>query len=272
MSTTPRIQLVVLDWAGTAIDFGCFAPVEPFQRTLATLGVEVSVSEARQPMGLEKLAHLRAILALPSVAARVLAARAKPFSDEEVQAAFERSFVPAQMACVRDRSELISGLLPAVAWLRERKIKLATTTGYFPEAAELAYGAAAEQGYSPDVNVNGKDLPAGRPAPWMLFKCMQLTGVYPPVSVLKVGDTVPDILEGRNAGCWSTGVVHSSSEVACSEAEWNGLTASEQAQRSAACVKTLQTAGAHATIATIASLPELVEQINARLAQGERPA
>jgi phosphonoacetaldehyde hydrolase len=48
------IRLVVFDWAGTVIDFGCCAPVAAFRDAFAKLGVPVSVAEARAPMGLHK--------------------------------------------------------------------------------------------------------------------------------------------------------------------------------------------------------------------------
>ena len=47
-----RINAVILDWAGTTVDFGSFAPtqifVEAFRRAF---GVEITLAEARVPMG-----------------------------------------------------------------------------------------------------------------------------------------------------------------------------------------------------------------------------
>ena len=72
---TPRIKLVVLDWAGTAVDHGSFAPVAAFVAAFRGRGVEVTAQQARAPMGLEKRDHLRALARLPEDYRRVIALR-----------------------------------------------------------------------------------------------------------------------------------------------------------------------------------------------------
>jgi hypothetical protein len=66
-----RINAVILDWAGTTVDFGSFAPtqifVEAFRRAF---DVDVTLAEARVPMGLGKWQHIEALGKLPSVDAR----------------------------------------------------------------------------------------------------------------------------------------------------------------------------------------------------------
>lgn len=52
-----------------------------------------------------------------------------------------------------------------------------------------------------DASVTVDDVPAGRPAPYMIFRAMELTGVIAVRSVIKVGDTPVDLLEGDNAQC-----------------------------------------------------------------------
>ena len=56
-----RINAVILDWAGTTVDFGSFAPtqifVEAFRQAFA---VEITLEEARVPMGLGKWQHIAA--------------------------------------------------------------------------------------------------------------------------------------------------------------------------------------------------------------------
>lgn len=40
-----RIEGVILDWAGTAVDFGCFAPVNVFIDIFHNAGIEVTMAE-----------------------------------------------------------------------------------------------------------------------------------------------------------------------------------------------------------------------------------
>lgn len=266
-----QIRLVVFDWAGTTVDHGCFAPVRPFIEALAHYGVEVSVAQAREPMGLEKRDHLRALLQMPEVEAQWQKLRGHAPSEAELNEMYTEQFIPRQMSCVRDASKLVPGMLDCVGALRQRGIKIATTTGYFREAAELAYAAGREQGYDPDLNLNPSDVPAARPAPWMMFRAMETLGVYPPAAVLKIGDTIPDILEGRNAGAWSIGVTRTGSDVGLSEAEAAALPADELRAKMDRAAATLREAGAHAVIDSVAQLPELLGEIEGRLARGEAP-
>jgi phosphonoacetaldehyde hydrolase len=88
---------------------------------------------------------------------------------------------------------------------------------------------------------------------------------------VKVGDTVPDIGEGLSAGAWSVGVVRSSSDVGCTAPEWAALPPPEQRRRSASCRAKLLAAGAHAVVDTLAELPAVLDELDARLGRGERP-
>src|SRR5262249_49245934 len=149
-------------------------------------------------------------------------ARGRPWEEQDVEALFH-AFIPFQMEVLDRHSQVVPGLLETVEALRRRNLRIAGTTGYFREAAERVAAAAPAQGYVPDHNVGAEEVPAGRPAPWMIFRNMEALDVYPPLTVLKVGDTVPDIQEGLNAGVWSTGVTATSSAVGCTEAEFEFL-------------------------------------------------
>lgn len=271
MRQLDRLQLVVLDWAGTTIDHGCFAPVAPFIESFAAVGVTISVDQARAPMGLHKKDHIRAILQTPPVAQQFRARHGRDWSEQDVSDIFIDHFTPAQLDAVQHHSRLVPGLLDCIERLRARQLKIGTTTGYFREAAERAYAAAAEQGYRPDCNLRPDDVPAARPAPWMIFRIMEALDVYPPAAVVKVGDTAPDIAEGRNAGVWSVGVTHTGSFVGCTAEELAALSNRERDARVANAQKKLLDAGAHFVIGTVVDLPELIERIDKKLQQGERP-
>jgi phosphonoacetaldehyde hydrolase len=265
------IKLVVFDWAGTTVDHGCFAPVQPFVEALRRSGVEITAAQARGPMGLEKRDHLRALLSLPDARAQWRAVHGSGVTDSDIERIFTGDFVPLQLASVASSSTLIDGLLVCIEALRVLGIKIGTTTGYFAEAAELCYEAAAKQGYAPDCNVNPGDVTTGRPAPWMIFRNMELLGVYPPTAVVKVGDTLPDISEGLNAGCWSVGVSATGSEVALHAYELAALAPDDRAEHIERARKTLADGGAHYVIESVRDLPELLDEIESRVRRGEVP-
>ena len=264
------IRLVVFDWAGTTVDYGCFAPVAAFIGAFARHGVAVTAEQARGPMGLHKSDHIRAMLQMPAVAAAWITAHGREWADADVEAIF-REFMPMQLDVLDQHSRLIPGLLECVEELYRRGMKIGGTTGYFRAAADRVRAAAAAQGYAPEFSFCPEDVAAGRPAPWMIFRNMEAAGVFPPATVVKVGDTVPDIEEGRNAGVWSIGVSQTSSEVGCTEAEFAALSDEEKRQRVTGAELKLMDAGAHAVIPTVADLPNLLLELDARLLRGEHP-
>jgi phosphonoacetaldehyde hydrolase len=264
------IRLVVFDWAGTTVDFGSCAPVAPFVEAFAHNGVEVSPAEARGPMGVHKLDHVRALFSLPAVAARWRDRHARNWTEADVATVYQ-AFIPLQMEVLPAFAEPIDGVPAAVDDLHRRGIKIGGTTGYFRAAAERLAAAALRKGYAPDVGLCPDDVPAGRPAPWMIFRIMETTGVCPPAAVVKIGDTVPDIEEGRNAGVWTVGVSHTGSAVGCTAEEFAALPAQERFDRIAAATRTLLAAGAHDVIPSAAEAPALVDRLNERLARGDRP-
>lgn len=268
--TAPEIKLVVFDWAGTTIDFGCLAPAEAFVAAFAARGVIVTLAEARAPMGLHKKDHIRAMLRNDVIAWRWREATGWDWTEASVEELYA-DVTPRQVEAAGTYSTLIADVIPTVEELRARGIKVAATTGYFREAAAVVQGAGKRQGYVPDFAICADDVPAGRPAPWMIFRCMEALGVYPPSAVVKVGDTVVDIEDGRNAGCWSVGVIDSSNEMGLAEAEFHALSEPEKDARREAVAARFTEAGAHGVIDTLAELPEMLDEFAEHLRTGGRP-
>ncbi len=241
----------------------------PFVETLRRHGVDVSVDAVRQPMGLAKLDHLRALLAASGATAQWRARHGADVRDEDIERIYIEDFVPLQLESVSRASTLISGTLPCVAALRERGVKIGTTTGYFGAAAELCWNAAKQQGFAPDCNVHAEQVAGGRPAPWMLFRIMEMLAVYPPRSVVKVGDTLPDIEEALNAGAWSVGVIATGSELGLTEAELDALPADERTRRTSEVRTKFLAAGAHYVINSVADLPALLPEIETRMLEAD---
>jgi phosphonoacetaldehyde hydrolase len=264
LSTASRdIRLVVFDWAGTTIDHGCFGPVAAFVAVFASHGIEVTVDQARGPMGLHKKDHLREMLHLPQVCERWRQVHQRDWNEQDVETLY-RAFVPLQLEVIEQHSQLVPGVLECVAELRRRGMRIAGTTGYFREAAECVYRAARQQGFEPDYSVCAEDVAEGRPAPWMVFRAMEALRVYPPAAVVKVGDTVPDIGEGLHAGAWSVGVTAASSAVGCTAEQLAALPQEVRRALLQSARNSLLDAGAHAVIESLAELPELLTDLASR--------
>lgn len=264
MNPPRTIRLVVLDWAGTTVDFGCFAPVASFAMALRRHGISVTDEQVRRPMGLAKLDHLRALLSIPDLSDQWRARHGRAWDEADLDRIYRDDYVPLQMEAIAGHDRLVPGLLPVVEALRARGLKVATTTGYFRDAARLVFDSATRQGYVRDLDVLPDEVLAGRPAPWMIFRAMETLGVYPPSSVVKVGDTPADIAEGRNAGAWSVGVIASGSGVGLTESAWAALPDGDRSEIVESVRLEFERAGAHASIETLAELPGLIEELERR--------
>ena len=264
------VKAVVLDWAGTAVDFGCMGPVASFIQAFAAHGVGVSVEEARAPMGKEKKEHVRLMLRMPSVAGKWLRTHGHmpdETSLEAIYAAVEGHMVQAIAA----HATPVPGLIPFITAVRAAGIRVGSCTGYTaPMVAQLA-PAAARLGYAPDVVVCSSDVPAGRPHPWMCFQNAIQLGIFPMETMVKIGDTVPDIQEGLNAGMWTIGVTDTSSMMGLTQDEFVSLSVQERNVRRGIVARQLQEAGAHYLAESVADCFPVVEEINGRLANGESP-
>ena len=62
-----KVSCIIMDWAGTAVDFGCFAPLNVFLSVFREKGLDITYRQAREPMGLLKVDHIRAILEMDPV-------------------------------------------------------------------------------------------------------------------------------------------------------------------------------------------------------------
>jgi len=264
------VQAVLLDWAGTTMDFGCMAPAVVFALVFERQGVPITMDEARAPMGAHKRVHIQKITQLDAVRSRWQEVHGRPPTDDDVDAMFE-DFVPLQLECLSRYSALIPGTLQAIAALRQRGIRIGSTTGYTTEMTAINLRDAERQGYKPDSTVSASEMPAGRPYPFMCLQNAINLQVDCVAACVKVDDTIPGVEEGLNAGMWSVGLAVSGNEVGLSLADWQALPAAEQKVKRERAYRRMLQSGAHYVVDTIADLLPCIDNIEARLRRGERP-
>ena len=131
-----KIQGVLLDWAGTTMDYGCMAPAVVFVEVYKRQGVPITMDEARAPMGAHKRVHIQKISQLDTVKQRWQAKHGGPPTEADVDRMFG-DFVPLQLECLSNYSQMIPGALEAVAAMRSRGMKIGSTTGYLREMMEM---------------------------------------------------------------------------------------------------------------------------------------
>ena len=264
------LKAVILDWAGTTMDYGCFAPAVVFVDVYQRKNVPISIEQARIPMGAHKKVHIREISFMEDVAARWQEVHGRKPTEDDIEAMFQ-DFVPLQLKCLADYADLIPGTVEAVARFRERGLKIGSSTGYMGEMMELLLEEARKRGYEPDASVCASDVPAGRPHPWMCLENAKKLEVYPMESIVKIGDTLPDIWEGLNAGMWTIGLARTGNEMGLTLKEIDELDPETCERRLKRAYDRLAQAGAHYVVDGIGDVEPLLDEIQARLSRGDKP-
>ena len=267
-----KVRAVILDWSGTTADAYVLAPAVVFVDVFRKHGVGISMAEARGPMGLRKDLHIKALCAVPEIAGRWEDVHGSRPGQREVDAMFA-DFVPRQLACLREYTTLLPGVAETTRRLQAEGIRIGSTTGFTRAMVDVLEEEARKQGYVPDASVAGDEVANGaRPKPFMLYRNLDLLDVHPIQSVLKVDDTVSGVGEALEAGCWGVGVARYSNYMDIDSFEHEkSLSEAEMQRRLAFTRETLGKAGAHYVIDTLGELPAVIEDVNARLARGEKP-
>ena len=184
-------DLVVLDMAGTTIDDGQHV-YRVLGETAKAHGANPTEADIARWHGAAKHEALRSLL--------TTAGGTPP--DTEVLATVVDDFRARLMtAYVQHPPVPLPGVPEALAALRSAGIRVALTTGFDHEiVGSLLKALGWEADSVVDAVVCGSDVPAGRPAPFMIFRAMEQLGVTDVARVLVAGDTPRDLEAGTNAG------------------------------------------------------------------------
>jgi len=251
---------VLLDWAGTTIDHGSCGPAGVFRSIFAARGVEITAAEARGPMGRAKRDHIATIAAGQRVAAAWREQHGSNCSDAAIDAMYT-DFLPLQKQAVSRSSDMIPGVVAAVAELRQLGAVIGSSTGYTRELMDVVEPIAASQGYAPDCTCTADEVAAGRPEPLLNQLAARKLGVKLGPQVVVVDDTLVGIEAGLRSGCTTIGVSRTGNLLGLSLAETEALREEELQERLARVTARLLEAGAHHVIESVADLPKLLRQL-----------
>ncbi len=267
-----KVKGLVLDWSGTVADAYVIAPAVVFVEVFKKQGVEISMLEARGPMGLRKDLHIKALTETPEIRERWTRIKGKAPGQADVDAMFA-DFVPMQLDCLRQYTGLLPGVAKVCKKMQKDGLKIGVSTGFVRSMVDILLEDAIKQGFTPDATVAGDEVAHGaRPKPFMVYRNLDLMDIHPIQAVVKVDDTTSGIGEALEGGCWGVGVARYSNYMDIDTIEVaEKMPKAEIERRVAATRDILRKAGAHYVIDSIVELPEVIDDINARLARGEKP-
>ncbi|GAB3620730.1 phosphonatase-like hydrolase [Glutamicibacter endophyticus] len=192
-------ELVVMDMAGTTIDE--HGDVYRALRTaVEETGAEVIADNLQRWMGADKVEAIDALLRLGGIEA----------SDALVRQQFDRFRELLAELYAQNPPVALEGVEKALRELASRGLKIALTTGFSADVAEpilRGLGWRVGEGELLDAVVTSDEVAAGRPAPYMIHRAMERTGVQDVRSVISVGDTIVDVLSAHRAGAHPVAVL-----------------------------------------------------------------
>lgn len=190
-------ELVIFDFAGTMLrDDG--AVLAAYRRALAKHDIPFTEAELAARRGAAKRAVFRELAGRPARTPTSDARADRALADFE--AALRQEYTAGEVAP-------IEGAEATAGWLKERGVKIALSSGFDRGLVELLVGRLGWERLFGCV-LAAEDAPAGRPAPYLIFRAMMQLGAHAVARVAVVGDTPLDLAAGTNAGAgWVIGVM-----------------------------------------------------------------
>jgi phosphonatase-like hydrolase len=194
------VALVVFDIAGTTLKDNNEVALA-FQEALQAFGYTVPLEKINPLMGYEKGEAIRRMLE----EYEELEVLITPAYIQQIH----QQFLSIMVRYYNEATDLmpLPGVEEVFDRLKESGIKRALNTGFSKSITDVILQRLAWVPEKVDYVISSSEVPAGRPAPFMIESLMQQAGVPDAKQVIKVGDTEVDIREGRNAGClYSIGI------------------------------------------------------------------
>lgn len=188
-----NIQLVVFDMAGTVVNEDNVV-YKTLQKAINQQGLDLTLDFVLEHgAGKEKHQAIKDILAHVDS------------GEIDSQTVYENFKVLLDKAYDSLTVTSFEGVVSLLKELRLKNIKIALNTGYTtPIAERLLEKMNWVKGDHYDALITADDVLFGRPNPDMIFEAMEVLNILEPEKVLKAGDSIIDIQEGKNAHCGIT--------------------------------------------------------------------
>ncbi|PKA98161.1 phosphonatase-like hydrolase [Flavobacteriaceae bacterium MAR_2009_75] len=190
-----NIELAVFDMAGTVVNEDNVV-YKTLQKAINENGYDLSLAYVLEHgAGKEKHQAIKDILA--TVGADPVQEPSEPIF-ENFKNLLDEAYKTLEVTT-------FEGVEASLANLKSQGIKIALNTGYNRKIAELLLQKMNwKQGEQYDALVTADDVTKGRPDPAMILEAMKVLDVQDSKKVIKAGDSIIDIEEGKNADCIAT--------------------------------------------------------------------
>lgn len=184
------LKMIVFDMAGTTVDEQNVV-YKTLHRAIREAGFELSLDDVlRQGAGKEKMQAIVDIL------------QDKHLEKSELQVIYNKFLLLLDEAYQHLEVVPQPGAVEIFYYLKAQNIKVVLNTGYNQQTADqLLAKLNWKVGVEIDAIITASQVRANRPQPDMILLAMEQMGITNCEEVAKVGDSIIDIEEGKNAGC-----------------------------------------------------------------------
>jgi phosphonatase-like hydrolase len=184
------LKMIVFDMAGTTVDEQNVV-YKTLHRAIREAGFELSLDDVlRQGAGKEKMQAIVDIL------------QDKHLEKSELQVIYNKFLLLLDEAYQHLEVVPQPGAVEIFYYLKAQNIKVVLNTGYNQQTADqLLAKLNWKVGVEIDGLITASQVRANRPQPDMILLAMEQMGITNCDVVAKVGDSIIDIEEGKNAGC-----------------------------------------------------------------------
>lgn len=260
-----KIKAVIFDWAGTLIDHGCQAPMEAFELAFQEiLDLKLSREKIAPFMGMAKREHIKCIL--QEIWDDLIVNQQQTSEIESLTDKIYDSFQEHLRHTVLNHLDITPHTFEIIKKLRENGIAIGSTTGYNSETIMQIFDKLGKETIDklPSTFVASDNVPASgrRPAPSMIYQNLASLGLNCKTNqVIKVGDTLLDIDEGANAGCWTVGVINTSSDMGLTKEELDLADQSKILKKQIEIAEAFRERGADFVINNLSELLNVISEI-----------
>ena len=262
------IQAVVFNLESTMLDPEGLRLSQGMADIFRWMGVQVGLTDIRRGRGLPLREHIAHILQLAEVRRNWVNHYGHEPGLKDVEHIYNE-LLPMLQSMLHGTAPA-KGLNLALQEIRERRIQCGATAALPLEMLNTVPGHVFNT-LGLDCMVTPCEVSNGRPYPWMLYETAHRMQVYPLSEVVKVGDTVIDMQEGRNAGVWTIGVLNRNEEPAAADGT-SAPTPFDKEERRREAAYNLKRAGAHLIIDSLSDLPYMLREIELLQHTGGYPA
>ena len=191
-----RPEMIVFDMAGTTIEDDHFV-AKAFIDAFKQFDIYITEDDVNHLMGYHKPEAIKIVLVRAGMHSKELV--------EVIHAEFEKRMLHFYLYSTDLKA--IAGAEELFFSLKQLGIKVTLNTGFSRKIAEVILSRLKwiENGLVDDL-IASDEVQAGRPFPYMIEELTRRNNIKNKDSIIKVGDTPVDILEGKNAGCYTIAV------------------------------------------------------------------